>query len=355
MYKDISTSPRVESVLKRSIASVSARLPDEQTRRQPDTVERVTSTPLLTGGTKLQPPPQIDRQPFQVHWFTGVTHLSAEETFSHVHQVTGASFMVLPNGRMGYRSAYQTPELPGLAVLCDPGDPDNMPPICMVVPGDACEALGWQNLQTLTAPFKPTRVDAAFDDFPFSPREVKKLIFDGSVRTRAQRHTVKWHEDYANIEEGLIGETVTLGSRGSNQFFRCYNSRGFVRGELELKGELAELAYELLQSPLDQAREIALSYMRRFLDFVDSESNTNKSRQALLPAWAAWLESVQKAALDLSPRPVQTLERLWDWSKRQLAPVLAVLNASDPLGFASLLDHGETRWRTKHRLLLGAG
>jgi hypothetical protein len=317
----------------------------------------VASTLSSDTGYEITNPPETDRQPFQVHWFTGVTHLSAEDTFKHVHEVTGASFLSLLHGRQGYRSAYQTPEFPGLTVLCDPGDPDNMPPVCLVVPGESCEALGWQRLQTLSAPFKPTRVDLAFDDFPFTPLEAKQLILSGSVRTRAQRHTVKYHEDYSNTLTGDVepSHTVSLGGRGSSQFFRCYNSRGFDRGELELKGPLAEAAYELLQSPLHQAREMALSFMRRFLDFVDPDTDINKSRQALLPAWAVWLDSVQKAILDLPPRPVQTLQTLWDWSKRQLAPVLAVLNTSDPLGFTSLLDHGATRWTAKHRLLLGSG
>lgn len=177
------------------------------------------------------------------------------------------------------------------------------------------------------------------------------------MRTRAQRHTVKFHEDFANTRDDDLepSHTVSLGGRGSSAFFRCYNSRGFDRGELELKGARAEAAFELLQAPIDQAREIAISFMRLFLDFVEPSTSTNKSRQALLPAWVAWLDHIQKAVIDLPPRPAQTLETLWDWSKRQLAPVLAVLNTSDPWAFTRLLDHGESRWTSKHRLLLGSG
>lgn len=307
---------------------------------------RTTSAPPTDRGHEITEPP---RQPFQVHWFTGTAYLSAEDTFAHVHEVSGASLLAKPYGRNGYRSAYEAVELPGLMVLCDPGEPDTMPPVCIVVPGDSCESLGWQGLQALSAPFKPTRVDLAFDDFPFTPQEVKTLVLSDSVRTRAQRHTLKWHEDYS---KGL-GETVSLGGRGSAQFFRCYNSRGFNRGEFELKGELAVAAYELLQSPPDLAREMALSFVRRFIDFVEPSTSTNKTRQTLLPAWAAWIEHVQKAVIDLSPRPVSTLKTLWEWSKRQLAPVLAVLNTSDPSAFDFLLQHGQTRWTDRHRLLLG--
>jgi DNA relaxase NicK len=253
---------------------------------------------------------------------------------------------------MGYRSAFQAVELPGLMVLCDPSDPDTMPRVCMVVPGDSCEALGWERLQALSVPFKPTRIDLAFDDFPFSPAEVKSLILSGSVRTRAQRHTLRWHEDYS---DGL-GETVTLGGRGSGQFFRCYNSRGFDRGELELKGARAEAAYELLHSPLPQAREKAISFMRGFLDFVDTSTSTNKSRQVCLLRWMVWFRWVKRVRFQLPPRPVQTLEGTWNWMGRQLAPILAVLDSRDSSRFSDVLEIARSRrWTAKHRLLLGAG
>lgn len=296
------------------------------------------------------------RQPFQVHWFTGVAYLSAEDVLAHVYDVAGASFVALPFGRTGYRTAYQAVELPGLMVLCDPGEPDTMPPTCLVVPGESCEALGWQRLQALSAPFKPTRVDLAFDDFPYTPAEVKALILNGSVRTRAQRHTVKFHEDYANTRDDDLepSQTVSLGSRGSSAFFRCYNSRGFDRGELELKGARAEAACELLQLPLDQAREMALSFMRLFLDFVDPASDVNKTRQDLLPVWAAWIERFQKAVVELPPRPVQTLEKSRLWFKNQVASTAAMLReAYGPASFEALLMHGEQRWTSRHLLLAG--
>jgi len=257
---------------------------------------------------------------------------------------------------MGYRSAYQAVELPGLMVLCDPGDPDNMPPICLVVPGESCEALGWQGLQALSAPFKPTRVDLAFDDFPFSPSEVKALILNGSVRTRAQRHTVKYYEDFAKTDEGNLepSQTVSLGSRGSSAFFRCYNSRGFNRGELELKGERAVAAYELLQSPLDLAREMAISFMRGFVDFVDPDSDSNKSRQECLLRWMVWFRWVARSKFQLPPRPAQTLERVWTWFERQLSPILGVLFHDDSGRFLDSVEQAEqTRWTDRHRLLLG--
>lgn len=310
-------------------------------------------TPPTDRGYQITTSP---RPPFQIHWFTGVAYLSPEDTFNHVHDITGASFVALPYGRQGYRSAYQAVELPSLTVLCDPGDPDNMPPVCIVVKGEDCEALGWQRLQALSAPFKPTRVDLAFDDFPFSPDEFKSHVLNGSVRTRAHRRTLDYHEDWDKYEElGHPGQTSSLGGRGSSQFFRCYNSRGFDRGELELKGSLAEAAYELLQAPIDQARETALSFLRRFIDFVDTSTSTNKKRQWLLPAWAVWLDGISKAVVDLPPRPVQVLDRVWSWAKKQLAPSLALLQTADPQGFASLLELGERRWSQKHRLLLGAG
>jgi hypothetical protein len=313
----------------------------------------ISSAPLTDRGHKVTSEARV---PFQVHWFTGVAELSRDDTFNHVRDVAGANLVKRRFGRMGYRSAYQAVELPGLMVLCDPGEPDTMPSVCLVVPGESCEALGWQRLQALSAPFKPTRVDLAFDDFPFSPSEVKALILNGSVRTRAQRHTVKYHEDFAKTDEGSLepSQTVSLGSRGSSAFFRCYNSRGFNRGELELKGERAVAAYELLQSPLDLAREMAISFMRGFVDFVDPDSDSNKSRQECLLRWMVWFRWVARSNFQLPPRPAQTLERVWTWFERQLSPILGVLLHDDSGRFLDSVDQAEqTRWTDRHRLLLG--
>lgn len=320
-------------------------------------VSEPPDTPPTDRGYQITTPPETPRQPFQAHWFTGVTHLSSEDVFSHLYDVTGATLFALPHGKNGYKSHYQTPDLPGLSVLCDPGDPDNMPPVCLVVPGDSCEALGWERLQALSSPFKPTRVDLAFDDFPFTPSEVKSLVLTGSVRTRAQRHTLKAHEDYKDTTDDNLTphDTVSLGGRGSSQFFRCYNSRGFTRGELELKGDMAVAAYELLQSPLDQAREIAISFLRRFIDFVDPDSDSNMSRRFVLPRWRRWFLAVQKAVIHLPPRPVQTLQRSWDWMERQLSPMLAVLSDVDMQRFyESIYQSKMTRLTPRHRLLLGS-
>lgn len=333
-----------------------------------------TSAGVPVSATTLESQRQTDRQPrsrrappsdrgyeitkrarhFQIHWFTGTTELPVDDVLSYVHEVSGASFLVLPYGRQGYRSAYQALELPGLVVLHNPGA-DNMPSVCVVVPGEACEALGWDGLQKLSAPFKPTRVDFAWDDFPFTPREVKRLILRRSVRTRARRKTTKWHEDYADLDDGLIGETVTLGGRASEQFLRCYNSRGFDRGELELKGDLAAAAYDLLQGTLKDACVAALGFLRRFIDFVDPTTDANKSRQELLPEWAAWLLKVEKAVLDLPPRPIDTLAHVADWFTRQVAASAALLRrAYGPDALDQLISDGEQRWTRRHRLMLGA-
>ncbi len=334
-------------------SSVSATTSEAQ--RQTKQQARARRTPPTDRGYKITQPP---KSPFQAHWFTGTTELSVDEVLEHVHAATGASFLACRFGRQGYRAAYQAVELPGLVVLFEPGEPETMPPVCVVIPGESCEVLGWERLQKLTAPFKPTRVDFAFDDFPFCPAEVKRLVLGGAVRTRAKRRTLKWHEDYAKTDKNRVsvGETVTLGGRGSSQFFRCYNGRGFSRGELELKGPSAEAAYDLLQLPLDQARTVAITFMRRFLDFVAVSSARNMSRRKLLPAWAAWLEGLGKAVVELPPRPADTLERAETWIKSQVLAIAAVLRkAYGPVAFDRFISCGESRWTNKHRLMLGSG
>lgn len=298
------------------------------------------------------------RDPFRVHWFTGVSYLPEGDVMHHVAESAGVapSFTELRFGRMGYRSAWESMNVPGLLVLSDPGEPDTMPPTCVVVPGEVCEALGWDRLRALSSPFKPTRVDLAFDDFPFTPSEVKSMVLGDSARTRAHRTTLKFHEDFKDTTDDDLTphQTVSLGSRGSAAFFRCYNSRGFDRGELELKGVRAVAAFDLLQAPLHQARELAIGFLRAFIDFVDPATDTNKSRQAPLPKWLFWYRLVQKAEVELPPRPVQTFRRAWDWVERQVAPVAALLASADVTRFHRMMLHAENRWTDRHRLLLAS-
>lgn len=312
-------------------------------------------TPLTDRGYEIT---ALPRDPFRVHWFTGVSYLAADEVRGYVADSAGVdcAFTVLRFGRMGYRSAHELNGVPGLLVLSEPGEPDTMPPTCVVVPGEACEALGWDRLRALSSPFKPTRVDLAFDDFPFTPSEVKSMVVGGSVRTRAQRATLMYHEDFKDTTDDDLTphHTVSLGSRGSSAFFRCYNSRGFDRGELELKGFRAVAAFDLLQAPLYLARDLAIGFLRAFIDFVDPSTDTNKSRQAPLPKWLFWYRSVQKAQVELPPRPVLTLRRAWDWVEKQAAPLAALLASADVTRFHRMLLHAENRWTDRHKLLLAS-
>ena len=89
----------------------------EQTQTQREQQSGSRRTPPSDRGYEITKRSKL----FQVHWFTGTTELPVDEVVSYVHEVSGASFLVLPCGKLGYRSAFQALELPGLLELHNPG------------------------------------------------------------------------------------------------------------------------------------------------------------------------------------------------------------------------------------------
>src|SRR5690606_29295790 len=85
-----------------------------------------------------------------VHWLRGTTVQDVETVLSAVSSICGGlSFEVMPSGKYLYGSRYRSVE--GLTVLCDPYDPENMPAVCVEVPGAACEFLGAGKVRAIAA------------------------------------------------------------------------------------------------------------------------------------------------------------------------------------------------------------
>lgn len=129
--------------------------------------------------------------------------------------------------------------------------------------------------------WQSTRIDIAFDGVPFSPAACREAWLAGNIRTRSHPDSYDWR---SNAE----GDTFYAGKRVSGRYLRVYNRRGPVRLEIELKKKYAmPFVSNLMEDGFVTLRDASLGVLRDMVDFIDLDSNKNKSRATLLPWWQA--------------------------------------------------------------------
>lgn len=251
-----------------------------------------------------------------VHWLTGTTHLDVGDVLDLVHEVTdGADFVVKP-GRWMYGKRYVTVE--GIEVLAEP-DPraaNDMPPVCVNVPGSGCELLGAERLRRLAAVIEPTRIDFAWDGVPFTVQDVAGWVRDGSMRTRIRS---------ARVIEGVMGpdgNTVSLGSRQSTAEVVVYDRRGPVRLELRLRKERAAAAYDVLMAPPTAWSGHFAALLRGLVDFCDRSQASRADRAPLLPSWETFVGAAHRVVVALAGKVAPSLDRAAAWLYQQVSRTL---------------------------------
>jgi len=291
---------------------------------------------------------------FSVHWLTGTTYLEFADVYLLLSNLLeGADFMAFDYGINRYRKMFVT--LGGIKLLCDPADKETMPPVCVVVPGQGCEILGFEKLQELARILKPTRLDLAFDGAPFSPFFLYEQYKQGNVRTRVRNHDYVHPKTnkakHWSIERNPNGDTFYLGSKASTWYLCAYDERGWTRLELRLSGERAELAYEALIGDAEQFKQTSLGWLREFCDFVDAKADSNKARAPLLSFWSEFIGSIERVKMSLAAKVADTLEKTVNWIHNQVSASLVIYFK---LGHSlqSLLELGESNIRDRHRALL---
>ena len=301
-----------------------------------------------------------------VHWMRGTTvgH-GVDEVLGYLAAELDASVEVAMFGRHGYSDGYRVGPV---AVFHHPEHPAMG--VCVDVDGGACDVLGTQRVARVAVALglRLSRLDLAVDGCPFTPDDLRREWLAGNVRTRAKAPDVErlaarglsvrpGLEDVPTHEwsEGPTGTQFRMGSRASEAFARCYDRRGPVRFELELKGRTAAAAAVLLQLVDDEAAfsRGVLGFVRRFVDFVDASSDTNASRRSLLGFWAAFVGGVERWRLSVAGAVERTLDEVWAWLERQAAPALALVASAAGRGaLGELVDRGRRRWRSHHRGVL---
>lgn len=286
---------------------------------------------------------------FCIHELTGTTKLTTDEALG-----TLSEFDLLlqeePYGSRIYKRRWTGEH--GVTVQTD--NKMGSDEIHIRIPGQACEHLGLVNLISLSTllNLKLTRLDAAIDGCPFTPRHLLTAQEMGLSRTHAQRHGWDSNPD---------GDTFYLGSRTSDVFLRCYNRRGPTRVELELKRKHAQKFWdEMFSRPLEDFPDLFLGALRSHVDFVDTGACENISRAPLLPFWRSFVGMVER--VKLAPRRVQSPTEKYLRQARKYAAMFHVygsLLARQGHSLTSVLTElytqGSNYLKPHHRLLLERG
>lgn len=278
--------------------------------------------------------------------------------------LNGEAVEARASGRHGYTATHVVGPV---LVWSSPGRVD----CCVEISGSACEELGLESVAVLYfgLGLKASRVDVAVDHCPFTPSQLREHWMRDQVRSAARVPNVEALEarglalrpEYQGVRscrwhESGTGATFSMGSRQSSQMARCYDTRGFTRLELELKGRRAAYAARDLFTVVEDREtfaDLALGLVRDFVDFVDTDADSNPSRAPLLSFWDAFIGAVARARVALEGAPARTLDDALAWFEHQVAPVYALLRealGSDVLD--RVADAGRMRWRRRHVAML---
>jgi hypothetical protein len=208
--------------------------------------------------------------------------------------VPGSAFDQLPAGGLPALAAFlgHLVELQPQAPQAVEGD-DGVP--------EAADYDSGQADPGLARVFKVTRLDLAFDHVPFT---VEHCITAGTGDARNVRSPVRKGTALHSLgerEAGEDGDTFVWGSRKSkSRLVRAYDRRGFVRFEMEWRGDRSDLlARELANLAPESWAKRSIAHLRDFIDFVDRAASLNVSRCPLLPWWAAFVNGVDRIHLKI--------------------------------------------------------
>lgn len=150
------------------------------------------------------------------------------------------------------------------------------------IPGTACQLIGYdrlcawfQGVNREASRVQIARIDVAFDHCGFTPGQLYQAFRSDSLRTLAKRDTIKFYEaPLEKKEDNTLGTSgVTIGSRSSERYCRCYDKHGFTRLEVEYKEAKGnQVGYDLLYAGTpEEALRMAMGHL---LDYFDLASVT---------------------------------------------------------------------------------
>ncbi len=298
-----------------------------------------------------------------IHWLRGTNpglKFTFADALSFLTEFLGKPDPV-PSGLNGYNESHIFPT--GCRLMVNRSRPDMG--WCFDASGRHCEELGFNRLQYIYfgLQLRARRIDLAVDGCGFTPHQLYDHWLRDEVRTDCLPLDPRFHD---NIKPGFervrshrwtsspTGDCLQMGSRQSTSVARCYDQRETgTRFELELKAGRAELTAPLVFEGAGQLPDVVVGLIQDFVDFVDPESDTNRSRCAFLPFWGNFIEGCKRLTVYLEPRKDPTLPRIIDWLDRQVAVNLAVFRETGH-SVEKLIRFGKSRFGEKHLALIAS-
>lgn len=245
---------------------------------------------------------------------------------------------------------------------------------------------GWRGMGA-----KFTRIDGAIDTFAENALDIALVCEAAQARHlvtafhNCKRVTGELWELHGERGDGREGVTLYFGSATSQERVRIYDkgaeryqagdhniprSLKWTRTEIVFKKEAAEA---FLSAFLEAGFSVVPAAIKAKLDFkTPNEDDSNKSRWDTAPWWDAALGGAGKLRLLVTKGVQKSIEATQEWVKRQVPPSLAlcvdaIYRDCEVAGLdlaaagrqvrrflSSLVEEGRTRYRGKHRAILGA-
>lgn len=262
---------------------------------------------------------------FQFHWLTLVVYPAVEfgrqrDAITIVRDalnkyVKGISLEKSDCGAQGYENVERWQ---GVRLLY--GGSAQNGTVCVSLSGDHVASMNLaemrefiQELNCAGDRVKCTRLDLAFDvaQDELQMDQVYKAVKDEKYTSRVRR-------DHVSEFSQIHGEekTIVFGSRQSSRYFRVYNQRGYVRFELELKGDAANLiGLQILDVSILANYSKVLAWAVGVLkDFINFDADF----------WKIF-DGFERAGYKVSCFQADSMERSKKNIEKRMGPVIAAL------------------------------
>lgn len=319
---------------------------------QPNPRNSNTGVVITNSAENTSTPAVVDWMSFTVPVDEDTT---TEATAADYARRLGDCSQVLDRGALGYTHGWR---LPGAGVvLHNPARPDMG--VHVSLPSEALQFIPYEPrdliAMVLTEGGRFTRVDVAVDTHEVHISTVDEAIQRGDLVSRAT------NQEKIQSYKG-DGFTIYIGSRTSDRFTRIYNKQAeqglpaeddiWTRAEVEFKGGQAQTAACHILQGVD-LRSLVFSA----IDFRDRAADSNTSRCPRLDWWEQWIGAVDRVSFAIVQTITDSVERAYEWVRKQCAPTLAFLDnffGKDPTWLYSMCDANEHRISGERRLLLDA-
>lgn len=287
-----------------------------------------------------------------------------------------SDFLLLPRGANGYKKMYRLESFP-ITILTD-GNEDMG--IHVVISSSAIADLleHFKDSITVDIPFAKdvvslsdfnnsimieflqqvrnigwfTRFDLAVDDLGacfFTVEDVRDFLDRQDVVSKFRTYRDVYESTFVNEK---TGHTIYFGSRQSEIMLRVYDkqleqeqkaavledavSEAWIRWELELKNERADIAVDLLLNR-KQIGEIVMGILNNYVRLIIPD-DSNRSRCSSHPLWEKFVGAIGKLRLFVEAAQ-KTIEDKKHWLIKQCLPTIAGVIIADGGSFDIITQH----------------